>query len=94
MNLPAAGQGPGAGEEFEEPAPVFVNVLGVIFVEAGEVKRILRHRTDAAPASRKRVGETILFQRRANQSAHAVAFAPVEARVFGFGIVHDRFDRS
>ena len=37
VNLPAAGQGPGACEEFEEPAPVFVNVLGVIFVEAGEV---------------------------------------------------------
>src|ERR1700686_1647467 len=78
MNLPAAGERPIAVEELEKTAPVFVNVLSGIFVKAGQVERGLRHRADAAQSRGESISEAVLFQRRANQSAHAVALAPVE----------------
>ena len=48
MHLPASGQRPFAGEEFEETAAVLVDIFRVVFIEAGEVQRTDRHRADAA----------------------------------------------
>lgn len=48
VNLPAAGQRPVAVEELEKAAAVLVNVFGIVFIEAGEIQRVLRHGTDAA----------------------------------------------
>src|SRR5436190_18936202 len=48
MYLPASGQRPFAGEEFEKTAAVLVDIFRVVFIEASEVQRTDRHRADAA----------------------------------------------
>jgi len=93
VNLPAAGQGPIAGKEFEKTAAVFVNVFRDVFVKAGEIERVPGHRTDAAAPRRITVGEAVLFKRRANQRPHAVVFAPVKASILEFCIFRDCFHR-
>src|SRR5689334_4513397 len=48
VSLPATGQRPVTFEEFEKASTILVNVLRVVFVEAGEVQRVFRHRADTA----------------------------------------------
>jgi len=48
VGLPTTGKRPVAFEELEKSAAVLVYILRLVFVEAGEVKRGLRHRTDTA----------------------------------------------
>jgi len=79
VNLPAAGQQPGAVEQLEKAPPVLVNILRVVFIETGKIERAFRHWADAAEPGRKRVRETARFERRTNQGPHAVAFAPIKS---------------
>ena len=78
VNLPAAGQDPVPCEEFEKTATILVNVFSVVFVKSGQVERLVGQGTNAAQPRGKSISETILFQRRAHQGAHAIAFVPVE----------------
>jgi len=48
VGLPAASQGPFAVKELEKPATIFVDIFRVVFVKAGEIERVERHRADAA----------------------------------------------
>ena len=48
VNLPTTGQRPDACEELEKAAPIFVNIFRFVFIEAGQVQRVTRERTDAA----------------------------------------------
>jgi hypothetical protein len=94
MNLPATGQRPAAFEQFEESPAILVNVFGVVFIESGEVQRVFQHRADTAHPGREGVNETVIFQRGANQAAHALAFAPVETGVFQSRFSCDHFYRN
>src|SRR5688572_19427691 len=50
VDLPAAGQGPLARKELEKPATILQNVFRSVFIKAGEVERLFRHRACAAAA--------------------------------------------
>ena len=54
-------------------------VLRRVVVKSSQAERIMRHGADATLARRKTVYKAVLFQRTANQRAHAVKLAPVES---------------
>ncbi len=79
MDLPATSEGPSARKELEKPAAILQNVLGLVFIETGETQRVLWHVADAAEAGRETVDETVPFEWGANERAHTINLAPVEA---------------
>jgi hypothetical protein len=78
MDLPATSKGPLARKKLEKAATILQNVLRSVVVETGEAQRITRHVADAAQTRGKAVDKTVLLERFANESMHAVALAPVE----------------
>src|SRR5438552_15615953 len=62
---------------FEKASTVFVDVLSVVFVKAGQVKGVLRHKTDAAQPGRESIGKAVLDRKstRLNSSHQIISYA-------------------
>ena len=87
VHLPAARERPLTIEQFQKAPAIFINVFRVVFVEAGKVERVLRHRAHAAEPRRKRICKPVVFQCFTNQCTHAVTFAPVKARALECSVI-------
>ena len=81
VNLPAAGEcplGKLAWEKLEKAATILQNVFRSVFIKAGKIECVRRHRAGAAHARGKPIGKTSRFEWRADERLHAFKLAPVK----------------